>query len=105
MGATWVYAEVTPDGAHPGALELLTKARALGGDVAAVALGPGATSAANKLGAHGAATVYAGDNPVFADSPGRTAAHPLHALIGQHGPSLILFPGTYEGGDVAGCVQ
>ena len=41
MGATWVYAEVTPEGAHPGALELLTKARSLGDDVAAVALGPG----------------------------------------------------------------
>ena len=41
MGATWVFAEVTPEGAHPSALELLTKARALGDDVAAVALGPG----------------------------------------------------------------
>jgi len=39
MGATWVYAEVTPDGAHPSALELLTKARTLGGEIAAVALG------------------------------------------------------------------
>jgi electron transfer flavoprotein alpha subunit len=105
MAATWVYAEVTPDGAHPNALELLTKARALGGDVAAVALGPGATSAAPELGAHGASIVYASDGQVFADKPGRTAAHTLHWLIGQHTPSLILFPGTYEGRDVAGCLQ
>jgi electron transfer flavoprotein alpha subunit len=105
MGATWVYAEVTPGGAHPSALELLTKARSLGGDVAAVALGPGATSAAQELGAHGAAVVYAGDDQVFADRPGRTAAHTLHELVGQHTPSLVLFPGTYEGRDVAGCLQ
>ena len=105
MGATWVYAQVTPDGVHPSALELLTKARALGGDVAAVALGPGATTAANELGAHGAAIVYAGDDQAFADHPGRTGAHTLHALIGKHAPSLILFPATYEGRDVAGCLQ
>ena len=105
MGATWVYAEVTPDGAHPSALELLTKARAIGGEVAAVALGPGATGAASELGAHGATIVYASDDQAFADHPGRTAAHTLHRLIGQTMPSLILFPGTYEGRDVAGCLQ
>jgi electron transfer flavoprotein alpha subunit len=105
MGATWVYAEVTPDGAHPSALELLTKARTLGGEVAAVALGPGATAAAPELGAHGATIVYASDDQVFSDKPGRTAAHTLHWLIEQHTPSLILLPGTYEGRDVAGCLQ
>jgi electron transfer flavoprotein alpha subunit len=105
MGATWVYAEVTPDGAHPSALELLTKARSLGGEVEAIALGPGATRAATELGAHGAGIVYASDDQAFADRPGRTAAHTLHWLIGQHTPSLILFPGTYEGRDVAGCLQ
>jgi len=105
MNSTWVYAEVTPDGAHPSALELLTKARGLGGEVAAVALGPGATNTVNELGGHGATIVYASDDQVFADRPGRTAAHTLHWLIGQHTPSLILFPGTYEGRDVAGCLQ
>ena len=79
MGATWVYAEVTPDGAHPSALELLTKARGLGGEVAAVALGPGASSTAKELGEHGATTVYASDDQAFADRPGRTAAPPIAA--------------------------
>ena len=105
MGATWVYAEVTPEGAHPSALELLTKARAIGDEVAAVALGPGATAAAADLGSHGATTVYANDHQVFADNPGRPAAHTLKALIDQHHPSLLLLPGTYEGRDVAGCLQ
>lgn len=105
MGAIWVYAEVTPEGAQPGALELLTKARALGGEVAAVALGPGATAAAGELGAHGAATVYASDEQVFADHPGRPAAHVLHRLIGEHTPSLLLFAGSYGARDVAGRLQ
>jgi electron transfer flavoprotein alpha subunit len=105
VGATWVVAAVTPEGPSAGALELLTKARALGGEVAAVALGPGATAAAEALGAHGAATVYAGDDEVFADQPGRAAAHTLKALIDRHGPSLVLFEGTYEARDVAGRLQ
>jgi len=105
VGATWVFAEVTPEGPNPAALELLTKARSLGGDVAAVALGPGATTAAAELGAHGAATVYANDDAVFADQPGRAAAHTLRALIEAHAPSLILFAGTYDARDVAGRLQ
>jgi electron transfer flavoprotein alpha subunit len=105
MGATWVYAGVTREGPSVGALELLTKARSLGGEVAAVALGPGATAVAEQLGAHGAATVYAGDDPTFADQPGRAAAHTLKSLIDQHRPSLVLFEGTYDARDVAGRLQ
>jgi electron transfer flavoprotein alpha subunit len=105
MGAIWVYAEVTPEGVGQGALELLTKARSLGDDVAAVALAPGATSAAEALGAHGATTVYASDDQTFADQPGRPAAHTLRALIEQHHPSLLLFDGTYDARDVAGRLQ
>ena len=105
MGAIWVYAEVSAEGPHPAALELLTKARSLCGDVAAVALGPGATAAAPELGAHGAATVYANDEQVFADQPGRPAAHTLRALIDAHTPSMILFAGTYDARDVSGRLQ
>ena len=52
MTKVWVYAEVTPDGPSTSTLELLTKARSIGDEVAAVALGPGATSAAPTLGEH-----------------------------------------------------
>ena len=105
MGAVWVYAEVTPEGPHPAALELLTKARRIGEDVAAVALGPGAGAAADELGRYGAATVYASEDPVFADHPGRPAAHVLASLTADHAPSLILFAGTYGSRDVAGRLQ
>ena len=103
--ATWVYAEVSPDGPSSAALELLTKARSLGDDVAAVSLGPGATSSAPALGEHGAATVYASDEEVYADTLGRPAAHALHELVKQHAPELILFSTSYDARDVAGRLQ
>jgi electron transfer flavoprotein alpha subunit len=105
VGAIWVYAEVDADGPHPAALELLTKARALGGEVAAVALGPGAAAATGVLGAHGATTVYVGDHSVFAERPGATAARALATLIDEHHPDLVLFAQTYDARDVAARLQ
>lgn len=105
MGAIFTYAELGPEGPMPSALELLTKARALSAEVAAVALGPGASAAAPTLGAYGARTVYASDDPVFAEVVGQAAAQTLAALVAAHRPSLILFPSSQEGRDVAGRLQ
>src|SRR5919201_4279228 len=106
MAGIWVYAEVSPEGqVEPGALENLTKARDLGAGVAAVALGPGATKAADTIGRHGAETVYASDDPVYADYIAQPAAHALHQLVQQHQPELILFSLTYDSRDVAGRLQ
>jgi electron transfer flavoprotein alpha subunit len=103
MGAVWVWAAIEPDGTpKPSALELLTKARTLGAEVAAVALGPGAMSAAPKLGEYGAATVYADDDPVYSEFLAEPAAHALDALVSEHTPSLLLFPYEYDARDVAG---
>jgi electron transfer flavoprotein alpha subunit len=101
----WVFAPLAQEGPHPSALELLTKARSIGDDVAAVALGPGASDAAPALGDHGAARVYASDDPVFAEHPGRPAAATLAALVEEHRPDMVLFPGTYDARDVAGRLQ
>jgi electron transfer flavoprotein alpha subunit len=101
----WVYAEVRPEGPIATALELLTKARSIGDEVAAVAFGPGATTAAPVLGDHGAETVYASDDQVYADTLGQPAAHTLHGLIREHGPDLILFSTSYDARDVAGRMQ
>ncbi|HEU4865139.1 MAG TPA: electron transfer flavoprotein subunit alpha/FixB family protein, partial [Actinomycetota bacterium] len=105
MTTVWVYAEVRPEGPSPTALELLTKARSIGDEVAAVALGPGATAAAPALGDHGAATVYASDDQVYADTLGQPAAHALHGLVREHAPDLILFSTSYDARDVAGRLQ
>ncbi|TMK84658.1 MAG: electron transfer flavoprotein subunit alpha/FixB family protein [Actinobacteria bacterium] len=106
MPGVWVYAEVSPDGAvEPGALENLTKARGLGSSVAAVALGPGATKAAETAGRFGAETLYASDDQVFADYIAQPAAHALHQLVQQHQPEVVLFSLTYDSRDVAGRLQ
>jgi electron transfer flavoprotein alpha subunit len=102
---TWVYAEVSPAGPRTDALELLTKARTLGDEVAAVALGPGATDAATALGEFGATTVYASDDEAYDDGLGRPQAHALEALVRVHAPDLILFSSSYDARDVAGRLQ
>jgi electron transfer flavoprotein alpha subunit len=101
----WIWADVAPDGVAPSALELLTKARAFGNDVGAVALGPDATAAAGPLGEHGAARVYASDDERLAEPTSRIAAHTLAAIVAEHSPGLVLFPSSYRGRDVAGRLQ
>jgi electron transfer flavoprotein alpha subunit len=101
----WVWADVTAEGPAPSALELLTKARELGDDVAAVALGPGAKASAEALGEHGAATVFASDDEVFANHLAQPAVHALAGLVEEHAPDLILFPASYDARDVAGRLQ
>ena len=104
MGKVWVFAEVGAEGPSPAALELLTKARELG-DAEAVALGPGATASAVALGAHGARTVYASDDPVYDEYLAQPAAHALHTLAREHSPDLVLFATSYASRDVAGRLQ
>jgi electron transfer flavoprotein alpha subunit len=105
VGDAFVYAEVSAEGPKPIALELLAHARGCGMPVAAVALGPGATASARALGEHGAATVYASDDAMFADHPGRPAAHVLTGLVADQAPDVVLFAQTYDSRDVAGRLQ
>ena len=103
MPGIWVYAEVASDGkVETGALENLTKARDLGTEVAAVAFGPGATAAADRLGEFGAQTLYASDDQAYADFIAQPAAFALHELVKEHQPELILFSPTYDSRDLAG---
>lgn len=102
MPKTWVYAEVHNGEVDKAALEVLTKARDLGGELEAVVLGPGASDAATTLGEYGATTVYAGDDAVYEDFVAEPAAHALHELIGQHSPDLVLFATNYDSRDIAG---
>jgi electron transfer flavoprotein alpha subunit len=101
----WVYAELDDDGPKPSAFELLGKARSLGDDVAAVALGPGATAAAPALGEHGASRVFASDDDAYTEGLGRPQAYALEQLVNEHAPELILFSTSYDARDVAGRLQ
>jgi electron transfer flavoprotein alpha subunit len=103
LDRVWVFAEVLDGQPITPALELLTRARSLGGTVEAVCLSPEAESAAAALGDHGATTVYAGTDPAYADLLlGGPGADALAALAAEHSPDLILFPTTYTSRDVAG---
>ncbi|MBJ7609744.1 MAG: electron transfer flavoprotein subunit alpha/FixB family protein [Candidatus Dormibacteraeota bacterium] len=103
VAKTWVFADIvdgTPVGA---ALELLTKARSLGGTVEAVAFSPQAESAAALLGEYGATTLHAGTDAAYGELLlGGPAADAMAVLAEQHHPDLILFASTYLGRDVAG---
>src|SRR5215213_1991450 len=93
----WVFAEAVDGKVKTITLELLAKARSLGGEVTAVFGGDG-TTVAEELGAHGATKVLAtGD--LGEAMPGITIATAV-AASGQT-PDLFLFGTTYEGRDVA----
>jgi electron transfer flavoprotein alpha subunit len=105
VATVWVYAELTGGQPNVSALELLTKARHLGDDTAAVVLGSGAKDAASTLGEYGASTVFAGDDSVFDDHLAQPRVEALHGLVQEHRPSLILFASSYDSRDVAGRLQ
>ncbi|HKA03976.1 MAG TPA: electron transfer flavoprotein subunit alpha/FixB family protein [Acidimicrobiales bacterium] len=98
----WVFAQSSNGVPTTGTLELLTKARSLGGAVAAFHAGDDADAIAGALGAHGASKLYTtGD--LQGHLPGPPVAAAMKALIdGGDAPGLILFAQTYEGRDVAG---
>ncbi|MEO1055363.1 MAG: electron transfer flavoprotein subunit alpha/FixB family protein [Actinomycetota bacterium] len=95
----WVYAQAANGEPTTGTLELITKARELGGNVAAF-LGGDAAPIAGALGEHGATKVYAtGD--LGGSLPGVAVAAAMQAVIdGGDSPDLIMFPQSYEGRDV-----
>ncbi len=95
----WVFAQQTNGVPTSGTLELLAKARALGGTVSAW-LGGDASVVAAALGAHGATKVYATGDLAGA-LPGVAVASAMKAVIdGGDSPDLVMFPQNYEGRDV-----
>ena len=95
----WVFAQEANGEPTPATLELLTKARSLGGTVSAFVVGDGA-SIASALGEYGAAKVYS-TGALDGDLPGAAGAAAIKAVIdGGDSPDLIMFPQSYEGRDV-----
>jgi electron transfer flavoprotein alpha subunit len=100
MPTVWVFAETIDGVPKPVALELLTKARSLG-DTTALALGPGASQAADPLGKYGARRVYVHEDAAFRDILATPAVDLLVRLIEKDKPDLIIFGMTYDGRDIA----
>ncbi|HSJ90581.1 MAG TPA: electron transfer flavoprotein subunit alpha/FixB family protein [Ilumatobacter sp.] len=99
IDSVWVFAQETDGVATSATLELLTKARSLGGTVSAFVVGD-ATGVAAQLGEYGAVKVYAtGD--LGGVLPGVAGASAMAAVIdGGEVPDLVMFPQNYEGRDV-----
>ena len=101
LNTIWVYAEADGGTVSPLTLELLTKARSLGGTVEAVYAGDDADAVAGPLGAHGATKVHS-----TGDLGGSLAGVPVASAIAKaiadgNGPDLVLLGTTYEGRDIA----
>jgi electron transfer flavoprotein alpha subunit len=97
---TWVFAEEVEGTPASLALEMLSKARTFGGDLAAIYLGAGSEDAFATLGSHGATRVFhltpGGALPTAA------VAAALAGLVEEHHPDLLLFGVTFTDRDVAG---
>jgi electron transfer flavoprotein alpha subunit len=102
MAKIWVYVELAEGQPAPTSLELLAKARQLGGEIEAIALGKGAEAAVATLGKHGAKKVYASDDEVFDHYLAQPATDTMEALVKANSPDLILFGFTSESREVAG---
>ena len=103
LNRVWVVTENNQGKASDAALELLTKAKSLGGTVEAIAFGSGAEKAAAELGEYGASTVYAATDAAFDDTlAGGPVAEFMQKLVQEHSPELILMPGSYTCRDIAG---
>ncbi len=101
FGKFWVFSTATSNlDVAPITLELLAKARTLGGETAVFHAGPGSDRAWATLGDHGASTVYHFDPGDALPAAGAAAA--LAALVDEHAPSLILFGMAVDDRDVAG---
>jgi len=101
LNRIWVYAEAADGKVSPLTLELLAKARSLGGTVEAVYAGDDADAVAGPLGAHGATKIHS-----TGDLGGSLAGVPVASAIAKaitdgNGPDLLMLGTTYEGRDIA----
>ena len=101
LSTLWVLAEPSGDSFTTTSLELLSHARTIANNVAAITWGSGGSLAA-QAGDYGATTLYdVGD--LGGSLPGVPVASAIEALIGSAGaPDAILIPTSYDGRDVAG---
>jgi len=97
---TWVFAEEIEGAPSSTSLEILTKARSFGGELAAVYAGTGSDESFATLGAHGARKVFHIDTGDSLPSSGLAAA--MAGLTEEQKPDLILFGMGFTDRDVAG---
>jgi electron transfer flavoprotein alpha subunit len=101
MGPTLVFLEHHDGELQKGALGVLGKVAALGGEVAGVVLGAGVTDTAAKAGAYGASKVYVCDDPALEAPLPQPRVDALEALVQETGAENVLFAASVLAADVA----
>jgi electron transfer flavoprotein alpha subunit len=101
LSTIWVLAEPSNGTFTSTSLELLSHARSLASNVAAVTWGEGG-SLGDLAGEYGASTLYnVGD--IGGALPGVPIAHAIEGLIASNAaPDAVLIPASYDGRDIAG---
>ena len=99
--ATLVFLETHDGEPTKGGLGVLSKAAALGGDVAGVVLGTGVRDAAAKAGAYGASRVYVVEDEALAAPLPQPRVDALEAVVAESGAENILFAASVLAADVA----
>lgn len=89
------------DAADRAALELLSAARSLGGPVAVVGPAESVRAGADRLGRHGASTIYAVEGTARV-VPGRLVAEAAATVLAAADVDAVLFPTSCDGRDAAG---
>ena len=95
----WVIVERSGEGLTTTSLELLTKAREMSTELAAIAWGGDATDVARQVGAYGARSLY----HVLLGSdvlPGEVVAGSIAPMCEVEKPEAILVPTSYDGRDI-----
>jgi len=99
MAEIWVHVEEDEGKVAPITLEILTKARTLGVDVVAVALGSAANQV-DQLGEYGATKVLADARGDYSEYFSLPAVEAFVSLAQERKPLAIIFGGSYDGRDI-----
>jgi electron transfer flavoprotein alpha subunit len=101
MAKILIVAELANGAVREATFELVSVARALGGEIVSVVLGNGISMAAESLAKRGGGTVLAFDDPALETYSADTSSSVIQAAISAQSPSIVLLSNTPNGWDVA----
>ncbi|MCE2392084.1 MAG: electron transfer flavoprotein subunit alpha/FixB family protein [Proteobacteria bacterium] len=102
MSKTLIVAELQNGAPREAALELITQARGLGGELVSLVIGSGVAEAAEDLAKRGGGRVLAADDAALADYTSGAYAQAIRRALDQESPDLLLLSNTPIGWDLAG---
>jgi len=105
MPGILTFAEQRNGALRRASLEVVSEAKrlsgAMGGGVATVVIGPGTESLAGDLGSYGAGTVHVFDDAAYDSYATEAWAEAVASVVTSTSPSVVLFPMTAMGKDLA----